>query len=66
MLVLFIGDEWAEDHHDVETQDETGVRLSTARLPEGGEGIAKLHALVHGGEDLEPFGADTEGERPGT
>jgi transposase len=56
VLVLFIGDDWAEDHHDVEVQDEAGRRLATARLPEGVEGIAKLHALVarHGGEDLEP------------
>ncbi|MEV6683343.1 hypothetical protein AB0N09_41815 [Streptomyces erythrochromogenes] len=35
MLVLFIGDDWAEDHHDVELQDETGRRLATARLPDG-------------------------------
>jgi transposase len=54
-LVLFVGDDWAEDHHDVEVQDGTGHRLGTARLPEGVEGIAKLHALVarHGGEGLE-------------
>ncbi|MFH8388069.1 IS110 family transposase [Kitasatospora sp. NPDC018058] len=54
--MLFIGDDWAEDHHDVEVQDETGRKLATARLPEGVEGIAKLHAIVarHGGEDLEP------------
>lgn len=54
--MLFIGDDWAEDHHDVEVQDGAGRRLATARLPEGVEGIAKLHALVarHGGEDLEP------------
>lgn len=57
VLVLFIGDDWAEDHHDVEVvQDEAGGKLATARLPEGIEGIAKLHAIVarHGGEDLEP------------
>ncbi|WP_344337235.1 IS110 family transposase [Kitasatospora putterlickiae] len=54
--MLFIGDDWAEDHHDVEVQDEAGRRLATARLPEGVEGIARLHALVarHGGDDLEP------------
>lgn len=54
--MLFIGDDWAEDHHDVEVQDVTGRRLAAARLPEGVEGIAKLHALVarHGGEDLDP------------
>ncbi|MDK0523954.1 IS110 family transposase [Streptomyces sp. ML-6] len=54
--MLFTGDGWAEDHHDIEVRDATGRRLGTARLPEGVEGIAKLHALVarHGGEDLEP------------
>jgi transposase len=54
--VLFVGDDWAEDHHDVEIQDATGRRLATARLMEGVEGVAKLHALLarHGGEDLEP------------
>ncbi|MGW3108807.1 IS110 family transposase [Streptomyces sp. NPDC001100] len=54
--MLFIGDDWAEDHHDVELQDATGRRLAAARLPEGVEGIAKLHALVarHGSKELEP------------
>jgi len=44
--LLFVGDDWAEDHHDVEIQDETGRRLAKARLPEGISGIAKLHGLV--------------------
>jgi len=44
--VLFIGDDWAEDHHDVEIEDEDGRRLARARLPEGLEGITRLHALV--------------------
>ena len=44
--MLFVGDDWAEDHHDVEVQDETGRRLAKARLPEGISGIARLHALV--------------------
>ena len=49
--MLLIGDDWAEDHHDVEVQDETGRKLTAARLPEGVEGIAKLHELLakHGG-----------------
>jgi transposase len=53
--VLFIGDDWAEAHHDVEIQDETGRRLSKRRLPEGIEGLAGLHALVaeHLEEDAE-------------
>jgi transposase len=46
LRVLFIGDDWAEDHHDVEIEDEDGRRLARARLPEGLEGIARLHALV--------------------
>jgi len=44
--VLFIGDDWAEDHHDVELEDDEGRRLTRARLPEGLEGITRLHALV--------------------
>jgi transposase len=44
--LLFVGDDWAQDHHDVEIQDETGRRLAKARLPEGISGIARLHALV--------------------
>jgi len=43
---LFIGDDWAEDHHDLEIQDEDGRRVARARLPEGLEGITRLHALV--------------------
>jgi hypothetical protein len=33
---LFIGDYWAEDHHDVELMDAAGKVLAKARLPEGG------------------------------
>jgi len=46
LRVLLIGDDWAEDHHDVELEDETGRRLARARLPEGLDGIARLHALI--------------------
>jgi transposase len=54
--VLFIGDDWAEAHHDIEIQDDTGRRLARRRLPEGIEGLAVLHALVadHLEEDGEP------------
>lgn len=44
--MLFIGDDWAEDHHDIELEDEAGRRLVRARLSEGLEGITRLHALV--------------------
>ncbi len=54
--MLFVGDDWAEDHHDVEVQDETGRRLGRARLPEGVAGVARFHELVgeHLGEDAGP------------
>lgn len=45
-MLLFIGDDWADDHHDVEVQDETGRVLAARQLPEGIAGITKLHALV--------------------
>ena len=47
---LFVGDDWAEAHHDVELMDVTGRRLAKARLPEGVAGIARLHAMI--GEQL--------------
>src|ERR1700749_1994250 len=55
-LVLFVGDDWAEDHHDIEIVDETGRRLVHQRLPEGVAGIAGLHALIadHLDSDAEP------------
>ena len=46
--MLLVGDDWAEDHHDVEVQDETGRRLGRARLPEGIAGITQLHGLIGG------------------
>jgi transposase len=54
--VLFVGDDWAEDHHDVELQDEAGRRLARARLAEGVAGVTRLHALIgaHLGEDAGP------------
>ena len=44
--MLFVGDDWAEDHHDVELMDQTGRTLAKARLPEGVAGIARLHAMI--------------------
>jgi transposase len=44
--MLFVGDDWAEDHHDVEIQDENGKRLAKARLPEGIAGITRFHDLI--------------------
>jgi transposase len=44
--LLFVGDDWAEDHHDVEVIDASGRRLAKARLPEGMAGMARLHAMI--------------------
>lgn len=54
--MLFVGDDWAEEHHDVELVDEAGQRLTRARLPEGIAGITQLHELLaaHVPEDAEP------------
>ena len=54
--MLFAGDDWAEDHHDIEVQDEQGQVLARARLPEGIAGITRLHALIgqFAGPDAEP------------
>ena len=45
---IFVGHDWAEEHHDVELQDETGRVLDRAKLPEGVAGIARLHAISDG------------------
>ena len=44
--MLFVGDDWAEDHHDVYLMDDTGERLASRRLPEGLAGIGRLHELI--------------------
>jgi hypothetical protein len=44
--VLFVGDDWSEEHHDIEVQDEAGRVLARARLPEGVTGIDRLHTLI--------------------
>ncbi len=44
--MLFVGDDWAEDHHDVEVMDASGRRLAKARLPEGVAGMTRLHVMI--------------------
>lgn len=44
--MIFVGDDWAEEHHDIEILDEAGATLARRRLPEGLEGVSALHALV--------------------
>ena len=56
--MLFVGDDWAEDHHDVELMDEAGRTLARARLAEGAAGMARLHAMI--GEQLGDGAGDAE------
>ena len=44
--MLFVGDDWAEGHHDIEIVDDDGKVLVRRRLPEGLEGVTRLHSLV--------------------
>ncbi len=55
---LFVGDDWAEDHHDVELMDAAGRVLARKRLPEGVAGMARLHELI--GRQLGEDGEDAE------
>jgi hypothetical protein len=56
VAVLFIGDDWADDHHHAVVQDADGAVLGRRLLAEGAGGIARFHELVAGclGEDSDP------------
>ena len=45
-MAVFIGDDWAEDHHDVHLMNDGGEKLAGRRLPEGIDGIRIFHELV--------------------
>jgi transposase len=55
---LFVGDDWAEDHHDVELMDAAGRVLARKRLPEGVAGMARLHEMI--GQQLGEDADDAE------
>src|SRR6202451_935501 len=55
---LFVGDDWAEDHHDVELMDAAGRVLAKRRLPGGAAGMARLHELI--GQQLGEDDQDAE------
>ena len=58
--MLFIGDDWAEKHDDIEVEDDTGRRLARMRLPEGVEGLARLREVVAEHLDTDPDGIGTD------
>ena len=45
-MMLFVGDDWAQDHHDVYLMDQNGARLEARRLPEGLTGVGRLHDMI--------------------
>ena len=45
-MTLYVGDDWSEDHHDIQLMNEAGERLAARRLPEGVAGVAALHELI--------------------
>jgi transposase len=44
--MIFVGDDWAEDHHDIHVMDTDGARLASRRLPEGLAGVSGFHEVV--------------------
>lgn len=45
-MKVFVGDDWAEAHHDVHLMKENGDKRVAKQLPEGLDGIARFHALA--------------------
>ncbi|MFZ2100041.1 MAG: IS110 family transposase [Oricola sp.] len=52
--MIYVGIDWAEAHHDVCVLDPDGERLASTRIPEGLEGVARLHEML--GEHAESPG----------
>ena len=44
--MIFVGIDWAEAHHDACVLDERGDVLGKARVPDGVEGVRRLHELI--------------------
>lgn len=44
--MIFVGIDWAERHHDICVLDADGSVLTKGRVPEGIEGVARLHEMV--------------------
>lgn len=44
--MIFVGIDWAEAHHDVCVLDEEGRVLAKGQVPDGIEGVGRLHQMV--------------------
>jgi transposase len=45
-MEVFLGVDWAEDHHDLHLQDADGKQVAARRIEDGLAGVQELHALV--------------------
>lgn len=46
--MLFVGNDWAEDHHYLYLMNDTGDKLASRRLPDGLTGMGRLHEMIAG------------------
>ena len=44
--MIYVGIDWAEAHHDVCVEDDRGEVLTKGRVPEGIEGVERIHEMV--------------------
>jgi transposase len=44
--VIFVGVDWSEHHHDICVLDEQGTQIAKVRVPEGIEGVVRLHETI--------------------
>jgi hypothetical protein len=45
-VVLFVGDDWAEAHHDIVVLDDDGGMVVRVRFGHGLVGVARFHELI--------------------
>jgi hypothetical protein len=46
MHTVFVGHDWAEDHHDIHIESSDGGKLHTCRLDDGLDGVRQFHAVL--------------------
>ncbi len=51
--MIYVGIDWAEAHHDVCVEDDRGEVLTKGRVPDGVEGVERIHEMV-GARATEP------------
>jgi hypothetical protein len=45
-MVIFVGIDWAEQHHDYALMNPDGQVVARGRVPEGIDGISRLHTVI--------------------